>query len=128
MIKDLFLRTFGWWHNPTWGTSLFTWRKGEQVGEDSQGNRYFRERRGKRRWVIYRGDNEASRVPPEWHAWLHYTVDAPPSEKPPLVKAWEKPHQPNVTGTGEAYQPGGSLSGQGQRARASGDYQAWMPE
>jgi NADH:ubiquinone oxidoreductase subunit len=127
-FRDFFLTLFGWWHNATWGTQFFTWRKGVEVGKDDQGNRYYREKNGARRWVIYKGDIEASRVPPEWHAWMHHTVDAPPTERPPVVKPWEKPHEANHTGTAMAYAPPGSLSAGGQRARASGDYKAWKPE
>jgi NADH:ubiquinone oxidoreductase subunit len=132
-VRSFFLTLFGWWHNATWGTSLFTWRKGIAVGTDDQGNRYFREKNGPknskgRRWVIYNGDIDASRVPPEWHGWMHHTVDVPPTERPPVVKAWEKPHQPNLTGSALAYAPAGSLSAGGKRARATGDYEAWKPE
>jgi NADH:ubiquinone oxidoreductase subunit len=131
-MRTFFLTLFGWWHNATWGTSFFTWRKGVQVGTDDQGNRYYRERSGPkngngRRWVIYNGNIDASRVPPEWHGWIHHTVDAPPTEKPLAVKAWEKPHQPNRTGSAEAYAPAGSLNAGGKRARAVGDYEAWKP-
>jgi NADH:ubiquinone oxidoreductase subunit len=124
----LLKRTFTWWHGQTWGTWLFTRRKGERVGTDSTGNVYYRERGGNRRWVIYAAEAEASQIPPEWHAWLHYTVAAPPSEKPPVVKAWEKPHVPNLTGTTDAYYPAGSLNAGGVRARATGDYEAWSPD
>jgi NADH:ubiquinone oxidoreductase subunit len=124
----LLKRTFTWWHGQTWGTWLFTRRKGERVGADDQGNIYYRERGGNRRWVIYQGDIEASRVPPEWHGWLHHTVAQPPTEKPPLVKVWEKSHQPNQTGTKGAYFPAGSLNVGGVRAKASGDYEAWSPD
>lgn len=124
----LFNSMFTWWHGATWGTRLFTSRKGEKVGDDADGNIYYRERGGKRRWVIYKGYNEASSVPPEWHAWLHYTVDEPPSERPPVVKAWEKDHKANLTGQPGAYVPPGSLRATGQRAKATGDYQAWTPE
>jgi NADH:ubiquinone oxidoreductase subunit len=126
-IRTFFLTLFGWWHNATWGTSLFTWRKGEQVGTDEQGNRYYHERGGKRRWVIYNGDIDASRVPPEWHGWIHHTVNAPPTEKPLVTKAWEKPHQPNLTGTALAYAPAGSLNASGKRTHAVVDYEAWKP-
>ena len=38
------------------GTRLMTWWKGAEVGRDSFGNRYFKEKSGgKRRWVIYEG-------------------------------------------------------------------------
>ena len=69
----------------TIATRIFTWWKGEPVGSDDSGNRYYREKsppegRRERRWVIYEGEAEASRVPPEWHAWLHHTVDEVPPE------------------------------------------------
>lgn len=119
---------FTWWNSATFGTRLHTRRKGEQVGEDSAGNIYYKERGGKRRWVMYKnGPIEASRVPPEWHAWLHYTVDVPPSEAMPDTKPWEKDHQPNKTGTVEAYFPSGSLAVDAPRAKTAADYEAWTP-
>lgn len=129
LIKSLFSSPiFTWWNSPTFGTRVFTSRKGEKVGEDSAGNTYYRERGGKRRWVIYKnGPVEASRVPPEWHAWLHYTVDETPVESPPVVKEWEKDHLPNLTGSTNAYQPGGSLASAGQRQATASDYEAWSP-
>lgn len=112
------------------GTVLFTWAKGKLVGTDTAGNRYFAERgvpKGRRakRWVVYKGEVEGSRVPPEWHAWLHYTTDAPiaVTER----KAWQKPHQPNQTGTPAAYLPPGHDLRGGKRQPAAGDYQAWTP-
>lgn len=126
MLK-LISRFFIWWKDSTYGTALFTWRKGVKVGEDDQGNVYYKERGGSRRWVVYNGDIEASRVPPEWHGWLHYTVDTPPSEQPPVVKSWEKPHVANLTGTAGAYAPPGSLTKSGERSKATGDYEAWRP-
>lgn len=67
-------------------------------------------------------------VPAEWHGWMHHTVDEPPTVAPPKTKSWEKEHQPNLTGTPLAYRPPGSLMGAGQRAPATGDYEAWQPE
>ena len=55
--------------------------KGERVGEDGLGNVYYHERNGKRRWVIYRDLAEPSQIPPAWHAWLHHTVDVPPTRR-----------------------------------------------
>lgn len=124
----LLARTFTWWNTQTWGTWLFTKRRGELVGQDEQGNQYYRERNGKRRWVIYNGPVEASRIPPEWHGWLHHTFDSPPTEQPPVVKPWEKPREPNLTGTPAAYAPPGALQAGGKRAPATGDYEAWRPE
>jgi NADH:ubiquinone oxidoreductase subunit len=118
---------FTWWDGATIGTALYSWRKGEQVGEDAAGNCYFRSRDGQRRWVIYKGSNDASRVPPEWHGWLHGTHDALPDELP-SSREWQQPALPNVTGTAQAHQPAGALNRGARRARATGDYQAWTPD
>ena len=101
---------------------------GIEVGRDDLGNVYYRSKKGDRRWVVYNGDVEASRTPPEWHMWLHRQVQSPPSEKPLPAKSWEKPWRPNATGTVEAHAPSGSLNASGIRARATGDYEAWVPE
>lgn len=124
IIKNI----FAWWDGATAGTHLMTWRKGVFVGEDSQGNRYFTDRAGKKRWVIYKGYAEPSRVPAIWHGWLHYTVDEPPTVSQPQSHAWEKEHVPNMTGTPYAYRPKGSLYASGPRAKSGGDYEAWTPD
>ena len=41
-MKLFLLKIFTWWNGQTFGTQLWTWRFGELVGEDEQGNRYFR--------------------------------------------------------------------------------------
>lgn len=120
-------RIFTWWDGPTIGTQFYTSRFGKRIGEDVEGNVYYEAKNG-RRWVIYNGPAEASRVPPEWHGWLHHTTDALPGEAPAPVKPWEKPHVPNLTGTTLAYAPKGAISAGGERARATGDYEAWTPE
>lgn len=126
---SLLSQIFTWWNGQTIGTRLYTWRKGELVGEDAAGNRYFRARDGSdRRWVTYNGAVEASRVPTEWHGWLHHTVDEPPTEMAYAARGWEKPHLPNLTGTPDAYKPSGSLKAEGRRPPATGDYEAWRPE
>lgn len=124
LLKEIFT----WWNGQTIGTRLWTARKGQLVGEDAQGNKYYRTADNKRRWVIYNGEVEASRIPPEWHIWLHHTIDEPPTERSDDVKAWEKPHNPNLTGTASAYHPQGSLLAGGKRAAATGDYEAWRPD
>ena len=93
------LRAVTWWNSQTLGTQFFTWRNGEKVGEDNQGNVFYQTSDGKRRWVIYNGEAEASRVSPEWHGWLHYTWDEPPTTSPLKRKDWEKPHLENLSGT-----------------------------
>ena len=59
-----FKNLFTWWEGATTGTAFFSWKNGSKVGEDDLGNRYF-EGKG-RRWVMYAGSNDVSRVPPEW--------------------------------------------------------------
>ena len=120
-------KIFTWWDGATVGTLLNSWKNGEQVGEDSLGNRYFRARKGNRRWVIYNGSNDASRVPPEWHGWLHGSFDGVPESNLPPPRIWEADYTPNATGTMAAYVPQGALERGGQRARAVGDYEAWTP-
>ena len=119
---------FTWWNGATVGTHLNTWFRGRWVGEDVFGNRYHESRDGKRRWVLFKGISEPSKVPPEWHGWLHHTVVEPPTVAPPAIKAWEQEHQPNWTGTAMAYRPPGSMLASGTRAKATGDFEAWRPE
>ncbi|MCX7900182.1 MAG: NADH-ubiquinone oxidoreductase subunit NDUFA12 family protein, partial [Methylocystis sp.] len=71
---------------------------------------------------------EGSAVPPGWYGWLHHTVDTPPTQETYAPKSWELPHQPNMTGTPQAYRPPGSQLATGQRPPAGGDYVAWRPE
>jgi NADH:ubiquinone oxidoreductase subunit len=119
---------FAWWHNATLGTLWTTWLTGAPVGTDQYGNRYYQSKQGNRRWVIYNGLVEATRVPADWHGWLHHTFADPPSTAPFKTMVWEKEHRPNLTGTAGAYRPEGSLLASGVRPPATGDYQAWKPE
>jgi NADH:ubiquinone oxidoreductase subunit len=110
-------------------TRVFTWLHGREVGKDSLGNIYFEEKTGRqhlrrRRWVSFAGPADASLVPPEWHAWLHYTTDAPLA---PVKRPWIKPHEPNLTGTALSYRPPGHDYEGGKRAAATGDYESWTP-
>lgn len=120
------LRFVTWWNYSTLNTAFFTWRQGVKVGEDDQGNIFYRSRDSKKRWVIYNGESEASRISPDWHGWLHHTWDELPSERPLQRKDWEKPHQENLTGTALAYAPKGSIRRQNPQPRT--DYVAWTPE
>lgn len=104
--------------------------RGHRVGADEQGNIYYQEKRARpglrlRRWVCYAGTPEATKVPPEWDAWLRYTTDAPLPAS--ARRPWQKPHVENATGTPEGYRPPGHDYEGGVRARATGDYEAWTP-
>ena len=126
-------KIFTWWDGATIGTQLWSSRNGEHVGTDAQGNAYFRSKDVKdgqreRRWVIYEGTNDSSRVPAEWHGWLHGSYDALPESHLPPPKIWETEFSPNATGTDKRYLPAGALERGGKRAQARGDYEAWTPE
>lgn len=120
------LRLLTWWNDQTLGTQVWTARHGRKVGQDAEGNTYYESRDGKRRWVIYNGETEASRVPPEWHGWLHHTFAEPPTTAPLPRKPWQRPHQPNLTGTPAAWVPPGSLRRPEPAVRR--DYDAWQPD
>ncbi|MGQ9370378.1 NADH:ubiquinone oxidoreductase subunit NDUFA12 [Azospirillum sp. ST 5-10] len=113
--------------------NFVTWRRGALVGTDRFGNKYYRDKkangsRRERRWVIYAGEPEASKVPPEWHAWLHHTVKEPLAEKnSPYHKPWQQEHEPNPSGSLHAYRPPGHVLEGGERMRATGDYEPWTP-
>ncbi|PZP56584.1 MAG: NADH:ubiquinone oxidoreductase subunit NDUFA12 [Micavibrio aeruginosavorus] len=113
-----------------WFVTLFSGAK--RIGQDSLGNTYYEAspRKGykrNRRWVIYKGEVEASRVPPEWHGWLHYQTDEAPSADQSFRRNWQKPYIPNETGTDNAYRPPGHILEGGKRDKATGDYKAWTP-
>jgi len=116
----------------TIGTRVYTWLNGTLVGTDEFGNKYYRNKKKlqgrERRWVVYKGVTEASKIPAEWHAWLHHTVEEPLTEEATQAKQWQKEHLPNLTGTQNAYFPQGDARHGGHRPAATGDYQAWQPE
>lgn len=125
----IFANAFTWWNGASWGTMISSRRNGEEVGRDDTGNVYFRSRKNPaHRWVIYDGSNDSSRVPPSWNAWLRGTIDDIPDKSLPTRRKFEKAPLPNLTGTGIAYRPGGSLAGKGKRPLSTGDYEAWKPE
>jgi NADH:ubiquinone oxidoreductase subunit len=121
-----FKNLFTWWEGASTGTALFSWKNGSKVGSDPLGNAYF-EGKG-RRWVIYQGANDVSRVPPEWYSWLTRQIDEVPDKSLPPAPKFLKPPTANLTGTVDAYRPAGALERGGRRAAASGDYQPWTPD
>jgi NADH:ubiquinone oxidoreductase subunit len=129
----LFLKQlFTWWSGQTLNTRFYTWWKGELVGEDENGNRYYRapstipDSIAERRWVIFNGYSEASVIPPGWHGWIHHRTNTPPGPYKP--REWEKPHVANQTGTAAAYHPPGSIASPTRARQPAPDYQAWKPE
>ena len=59
---------------------------------------------------------------------MHHRTDEVPTEDSYKPRAWELPHQPNLTGTAGAYRPDGSLLAKGERPKVTGDYEAWSLE
>ena len=122
-------KTFTWWNGATWGTDLWTRLRGEEAGRDRAGNVYYRNKNDpSRRWVIYAGDNDGSRVPPGWQVWLRGTIDDLPDKALPKRRSFEKPAAANATGGGDAWRPSGSLRSLGVRPASTGDYTAWTPD
>jgi len=120
------------------GTKIYTSLFGKKVGEDEFGNKYYCSSKffGKhvgrydkeRRWVIFNGRAEASKIPPYWHGWMHYSVDNIPTEKDMKKSTkWQKQHTPNLTGTNFAYLPKGHKDNEGIRDKSAGDYVPWNP-
>jgi NADH:ubiquinone oxidoreductase subunit len=130
----IFTEIFSWWGGNTWSNRIYTRLRGKHVGTDEMGNKYFVQSKGvgplgvPRRWVIFANGAEATNISADWHGWMHYTTDAPPTAEPYQMKPWQKPHQPNKTGTPEAYRPDGSILASGQRTKVSGEYTAWTPK
>jgi NADH:ubiquinone oxidoreductase subunit len=128
------IRIYGdWFFIMHWLSRLNIKLRSKRVGKDEFGNCYYESRKTRnngrpRRYVIYKGTPEASKVPADWHGWLHYTETDLPPEGGYAKQAWQLPHQPNLTGTIHAYRPAGHLLRLGRRRQATGDYQPWKPE
>ena len=99
---------FTWWYKQTVGTFIYTLFSGKFAGKDQFGNKYYSSSSGKR-WVIYNNNIESSKIPPEWHLWIHYLTPKKPSDKIHSFP-WQKKHEENLTGTKRAHKPEGSLA------------------
>ena len=44
-----------------------------------------------------------------------------------ISRAWEKPHQPNLTGSAGAYRPHGSILQDNSQSSAKETYKPWNP-
>ena len=127
------LKLFTWWNGDTLGALFDIKRRSTLVGTDEYGNKYYEDRKKSvehrnRRYVVYRGLAEPSKVPADWFGWLHHTLENPPTEAPLNRRTWETDHKPNMTGTLFAYRPDGSLKESGKRQKSDSDYEAWTPD
>ncbi|MDA9698481.1 NADH-ubiquinone oxidoreductase subunit NDUFA12 family protein [Candidatus Pelagibacter sp.] len=103
-MLTLFKKIFTWWNRDTFGTRLNTIFFGKLVGKDSFGNKYYENKKGKR-WVIYAEEIDASKIPVEWYSWIHFTPNKIEKIHELDKFDWQKSHQPNLTGTKDAYFP-----------------------
>ena len=103
-MLTLFQKIFTWWNQDTFGTRIKTILSGKFVGKDEFGNRYYENKKGKR-WVIYSGEIDASKIPVDWFSWMHHTPNKIEKNHDLKKYNWQKPHQPNLTGTESAYYP-----------------------
>ena len=123
LIKEIFTS----WNQQTLGTRIQILFFGRLVGKDDLGNKYYESKNG-RRWVIYNGEIEASKIPPNWHAWLHKTVNEPPHNYKPRYD-WQKEHESNKTGTEDAYFPNSHpLSKSYKKFESESEYESWKPK
>ncbi|NBX52229.1 MAG: NADH:ubiquinone oxidoreductase [Proteobacteria bacterium] len=76
----------------------------KKIGTDEFGNQYFEKKSGKR-FVIYNGIAEPTKIPSEWHVWIHYLTNQAPVQINTNKYSWQKIHIPNLTGTKNAYSP-----------------------
>ena len=100
VIKQIFT----WWNHQTFGTRLQIFFSGKFVGEDKNGNKYYESKSG-RRWVIYNGEVEASKIPNEWYSWMHHMNNKIQNDHDLKKYDWQKNHLPNQTGSNNSYHP-----------------------
>ena len=100
VLKEIFI----WWNRQTLGTRIETILFGKLVGEDDFGNKYYESKNGKR-WVIYKDEIDASKIPNEWYSWIHFTKNKIENTHELNKFDWQKPHKSNQTGTEAAYHP-----------------------
>ena len=89
----------------------------KKIGEDTYGNKYYSFRG--RRFVVYNGLVEPTKVPPMWHAWLHFLSESPPLDSDLQVHRWQQTYVPTKTGSKDSYFP--------KREIVSSEYVRWNP-
>ena len=114
---------FTWWHKQTVGTFIYTLLTGKFAGKDQFGNKYYFNSKGKR-WVVYKNSVESTKIPPDWHSWIHFLTQNKPTNKVNKF-SWQKNHEENMTGTKDAYRPDGSLIS--DKKINNKKYETWKP-
>ena len=122
-MLSFFKQIFIWWHKQTISTFIYTLFTGKFVGADEFGNKYYSNKKGKR-WVIYDNKVESSKIPPEWHLWIHFLKKDKPGHN--INKfSWQKKHVENLTGTDKSHKPEGSLTSDSKKDMKK--YETWKP-
>ena len=103
-MLTFFIKFFTCWNRDTFGTRIKTILFGKFIGLDEYGNKYYESKKGKR-WVIYANEIDASKIPVEWYSWIHFMPNKIENIHKLEKHDWQKPHQPNLTGTDSAYYP-----------------------
>ena len=99
------------------------------VGEDKFNNKFYsyldKKLNKERRYVIYKGEYEPSKVSPAWFTWLHYLTDIIPKED--VKYNWQSFFsRENLTGTDKKYLPEGLKNSEEFTSKIK-TYEAWMP-
>ncbi len=103
---------------------------GKYIGSDIYGNKYFEFKScdflgRKKRICIYNGFVEATKIPSEWHSWMHHKSDAPNVEKKYF---WQVMHLPSLTGTKFRFTNTNSDSViKNKYSKIPSRYSAWKP-
>ena len=95
-MLTIFKQIFVWWNQQTLGTRLYTFFYGKIVGTDQLGNKYYENKKKNKRWVIYGGEIDASKISNEWYSWMHYTKNKIENLHQLKRYDWQKEHLPNV--------------------------------
>ena len=103
-MLTFFKQLFVWWNQQTLGTRIYTFFFGKYVGRDFFGNKYYESKSGKR-WVIYKAEVDASKIPNEWYSWMHFIKNKIENSHEAKKYSWQKPHLPNQTGSETSYHP-----------------------
>ena len=103
-MLTIFKQIFTWWNQQTFGTRLQIFVSGKLVGQDKNGNKYYESKSGKR-WVIYNGEVEASKIPNEWYSWMHHINNKIENDHDLKKYDWQKDHLSNQTGSSHSYHP-----------------------
>ena len=112
---------------------LYTIFRGNLVGKDQDGNKYYKSNishgvKKEKRWVLYKKDNDPTKLEPAWHSWLHHVIEEVPNFKTKKNFYWQKKISPNLTGTEKAYLPTGHILNKERKVKRIKNYESWTPD